>query len=264
MPSYLFLWNPTKDTHSFRDYNRVRAEAEAGKPYVTRWICPSRRPRPGDIAYLQRTGPENNGVFARGVVTQGAHDNGNGVQVVRLTLDSFLPLGQEIARARIVAHAKYRRRWMPMASGNVIPEPILHSIEALWPRATRRQTPTEDDTDALRAEELVGLEGQALRRMVLHRKRERSLRDRKIADTLNRGKALVCEVPGCGFDFARVYGSLGVGYAQVHHLFPLAQRESAQPTALSDLAIVCANCHAMIHRGGNSHDLATLIPRRSR
>jgi hypothetical protein len=260
MSFYLFLWNPTKDTRSFRDYDQVVANAASGKPYVTRWICPSRRPRPGDIAYMQRTGPKNNGVFARGVVTQGAHLGHDGTQVVGLSLNEFLPVGSELSRARIIAHADYDAPWTPMASGNVIPEQIRTAIEALWPASTATQT----EPAAIESEELVGLEGEVLLRMVRHRKREQYLRDRKIADVLRREGSLVCEVPGCGFDFARVYGPLGVGYAQVHHLLPLAQRDSGEPTSMADLAVVCANCHAMIHRGGESRELESLISSRKK
>ena len=134
MSSYLFLWNPTKDPRSFHDYSRVIADAAAGKAYVTRWICPSRRPQPGDLAYLQRTGPSNNGLFARGVVTRAVFKRDDGIQVVQLSLDRFLPLGAEISRAEILAHADFSGRWMPMASGNVIPEPIETAIRELWPK----------------------------------------------------------------------------------------------------------------------------------
>ena len=67
MPAYLFLWNPRQDNASFRDFDQVCADAATGRPYETRWVCPSRKPQPGDIALLQRTGKEHNGVFARGV-----------------------------------------------------------------------------------------------------------------------------------------------------------------------------------------------------
>ncbi|MDP2367701.1 HNH endonuclease [Rhodoferax sp.] len=259
LSSYLFLWNPNKDTRSFRGYEQVVADASVGKSYVTRWICPSQRPRPGDIAYMQRTGPKNNGVFARGVVTQGAHSQDDGMQVVCLSLDEFLPVGSELSRARIIAHSDYTSTWSPMASGNVIPERILAAIETLWPPSTTIEPIPLIDTDAFDVEELVGLEGEVLHRMIRHHKRERYLRDRKIADVLGSRGSLACQVPGCGFDFARAYGTLGEGYAHVHHLLPLAQRDSAQPTSLSDLAVVCANCHAMIHRGGESRELGSLI-----
>jgi predicted HNH restriction endonuclease len=32
---------------------------------------------------------------------------------------------------------------------------------------------------------------------------------------------------------------------------------------LADLAVVCANCHVMVHLGGGSRALETLIPGRS-
>ncbi len=111
-------------------------------------------------------------------------------------------------------------------------------------------------------EELVGLEGAPLQRLVAHRRRERRLRDAKIAQALNGAKGrLRCEVPGCDFDFERVYGALGAGYAQVHHLDTLSMRSRPSTTSLDRLAIVCANCHAMIHRHGQNRSLKLLIPK---
>lgn len=108
--------------------------------------------------------------------------------------------------------------------------------------------------------ELTALEGAARMALVRHRKREQSLRDAKVAETrkLGNGK-LQCEVPGCGFDFEVVYGELGRDYAQVHHLKPLGDRTKPSQTKLDDLAVVCANCHAMIHRGGKCRPLNGLI-----
>ena len=58
--------------------------------------------------------------------------------------------------------------------------------------------------------------------------------------------ALRCE--GCGFDFAATYGELGHGFAECHHVVPLADLRAGSRTRLSDLVILCANCHRMIHR----------------
>lgn len=116
--------------------------------------------------------------------------------------------------------------------------------------------------EPLEPEELIGLEGEARKHMVVHRTRERGLRVAKIQRALraNNGR-LRCEVPGCGFDFAQTYGELGRTYAHVHHVKPLGGRARKSPTDLSGLAIVCANCHAMIHRWGESRGIKTLIPR---
>ena len=109
---------------------------------------------------------------------------------------------------------------------------------------------------------ITALEGQSRKLLVRHRKREAKLRLAKIAIALKANKGrLVCEVPRCGFDFLLVYGDIGRGYAHVHHLRPLAgMDELGEATSLEDLALVCANCHSMIHNGGHCRDLATLIP----
>ena len=59
---------------------------------------------------------------------------------------------------------------------------------------------------------------------------------------------VTCQV--CGFDFESAYGKLGKDYCQVHHITPLSEiAENHYVDALRDLIPLCANCHAMIHRG---------------
>lgn len=109
--------------------------------------------------------------------------------------------------------------------------------------------------------EMAWFEGSRRRLFVYHRRREAAARRAKIADTLARKKGrLVCEVPKCGFDFAKRYGELGIGYAQVHHKLALSKApREGQKTKLTDLAIVCANCHVMIHRNGDCRPLEWLL-----
>jgi 5-methylcytosine-specific restriction enzyme A len=125
---------------------------------------------------------------------------------------------------------------------------------------TREANPVVPAVDASDFE-LAWFEGEARRRFILHRRREGAARREKIKDVLARnGGSLYCEVPRCGFDFTSKYGKLGEGYAHVHHLKPLKFAPNAgRKTLLSDLAIVCPNCHAMIHLGGQCRDMANLI-----
>jgi 5-methylcytosine-specific restriction enzyme A len=51
----------------------------------------------------------------------------------------------------------------------------------------------------------------------------------------------------CSFDFGRTYGARGLGYIECHHRTPLHVTGETQ-TRLSYLALVCSNCHRMIHR----------------
>jgi predicted HNH restriction endonuclease len=61
----------------------------------------------------------------------------------------------------------------------------------------------------------------------------------------NNGK-LACDV--CDFDYTTVYGDLGVGFIECHHRIPVSDLQPGAKTKLSDLALVCANCHRMLHR----------------
>jgi hypothetical protein len=96
------------------------------------------------------------------------------------------------------------------------------------------------------------------RKLVSHliRERNRGLVERKKRLVLEAAGRLACEV--CGFDFRERYSTLGDGFCEVHHRLPLSEAESQVQTRLEDLAIVCANCHRMIHRGGVIRELAVV------
>lgn len=56
-----------------------------------------------------------------------------------------------------------------------------------------------------------------------------------------------CKV--CGFDFKKVYGPIGEGFIEVHHVESLARL--APGTILNpivDLVPLCSNCHSMAHK----------------
>lgn len=57
----------------------------------------------------------------------------------------------------------------------------------------------------------------------------------------------VCQV--CNFDFGATFGELGSGFIHVHHLKPLGELGGEyELDPINDLAPVCPNCHAMLHR----------------
>jgi 5-methylcytosine-specific restriction protein A len=71
-------------------------------------------------------------------------------------------------------------------------------------------------------------------------------RDPRLRDEAIRIHGLACMA--CGFDFAKTYGSFGAGFAEVHHMIPLADAGSRKTDPTTDLKILCANCHRMVHR----------------
>ncbi|MBT2663609.1 HNH endonuclease [Bacillus sp. ISL-45] len=55
-----------------------------------------------------------------------------------------------------------------------------------------------------------------------------------------------CEV--CGFDFVEHYGEIGEGYIEGHHTKPVSEMGETGLTMVEDIAIICSNCHRMLHR----------------
>lgn len=84
----------------------------------------------------------------------------------------------------------------------------------------------------------IGVEGRKRLVMHLRRERNRALVGRKKASAAS----LACEI--CGFDSASFYG---VDYCEAHHVVPLADLAEGTETTIDDLALVCANCHRIIH-----------------
>jgi hypothetical protein len=61
----------------------------------------------------------------------------------------------------------------------------------------------------------------------------------------------------CNFDFEETYGSLGEDFIECHHLKPMAL-DKERVTTTDDVAVVCSNCHRMIHKGGKLRTIAEM------
>ncbi|MDG0800842.1 HNH endonuclease [Pectobacterium polaris] len=95
-------------------------------------------------------------------------------------------------------------------------------------------------------QEAMGVEGNPRFRAHIQRERNSKIIKEKKRIILREKGHLKCEV--CNFDFFEFYGEDGYGFCEVHHLIPLHKSDGATITKLSDLAIVCSNCHRIIHR----------------
>jgi len=76
-------------------------------------------------------------------------------------------------------------------------------------------------------------------------------RNSKLAKEAKKVHGYTCQV--CEFDFGKTYGKLGEMYIEAHHLVPISKLpkdKKIELSALKDFAVVCANCHRMIHRKG--------------
>ena len=70
-------------------------------------------------------------------------------------------------------------------------------------------------------------------------------------------KGYKCEA--CNFNFEDKYGELGKKFIEAHHLVSFASlNEGDTKLSLNDFAVLCSNCHRMIHRLKDSSNLDEL------
>ena len=90
------------------------------------------------------------------------------------------------------------------------------------------------------------IEGAILEKQHKYKERNPKVVRAKKALVLKEKGYLQCEA--CDFIFKDKYGEIGDGYIECHHIVPLADIDVQKETKISDLALVCANCHRMLHR----------------
>lgn len=93
---------------------------------------------------------------------------------------------------------------------------------------------------------LLSPEGKKKFRTHLVRERNRKNVRLKKEQVKKQTGLLVCEA--CNFDFNDQYGGLGIDFCEVHHTVPLSRLSPTDKIFLDDLAILCSNCHRMIHK----------------
>lgn len=111
---------------------------------------------------------------------------------------------------------------------------------------------TDDaDLDSLNAEEEM-FDGERKQRIATYHNRNQKLRNKAIEI-----HGFECMV--CGFSFEKKYGARGYGFIEVHHLNPVSSLDEATPVdPKKEMAVVCSNCHTMIHRENDNLSLDEL------
>lgn len=73
--------------------------------------------------------------------------------------------------------------------------------------------------------------------------------------------ALGTKCMGCDLEMNDVYGEIGKGLIHAHHLVPLSELEDETAVQLNprtDFAVLCPNCHSIIHRQDDVADIGQL------
>jgi hypothetical protein len=82
------------------------------------------------------------------------------------------------------------------------------------------------------------MEGETYRKEAIFRRRNRTL-----IQAIKANSDYRCEV--CGFSFREAYGAIGQEYIIAHHLRLISS--GVAKTTPDDVALLCANCHSMVH-----------------
>ena len=172
-----------------------------------------------------------------------AFEHGNSFETVALQwLGEDEPPPNLVASWRRCPPAERRRGWDYRAT--LPPGGVREFVESVagFPLGPL-ELPEEDDIG-------LNLEGRACLRF--HKQIERRPHLARLAK-LHHG--YVCQ--GCGFDFEGKYGALGHKYIEAHHLHPLGSRLGIATLTdpARDFAVLCSNCHRMIHRSEHISDV---------
>jgi 5-methylcytosine-specific restriction protein A len=175
-----------------------------------------------------------------GRATEDRYRNTNGVYMKMMNFRRFDPESAAEGRVGLTRGNKLEESvWNEFANDR----PRLREVAAAIMSALRDDREWQDEQ--AEDDNFEAPEGRVLTRVHMSRERNRALVEKKKAAAIAQTGRLACEV--CSFDFGVRYAERGRGFIEVHHLRPLHTLEDGHKTKLGDLALVCANCHRMIH-----------------
>ena len=251
MPTYLLNWNPNR----FK-WEKLAADSAAtyrGEIVHDSWSTGGAKAiQPGDRIFLGRQGVEPKGVIASGVAASPYFEAEHWEDPRKMTtynkvdFDTILDPQSLLPRSKLVQGVLQTVKWSSQRGGILINDDAAVQLEKKWDDHLRAiRFPVADEEQQATA--IFGNEGRI--KVRVHRERERNpaLVHAKKADALRRFDKLECEV--CKFVFKDRYGNHGTGFIECHHREPLSaiKQNRGRRVTMADLALVCANCHRMLH-----------------
>lgn len=166
--------------------------------------------------------------------------NPSGVSMKLSNFQRFDPAFQNTGRKGLANGARGDEEvWQEFADDRTRLRATAAAIRAALEQAPQLVTAPDTSPDVEAAE------GAILTRLHHYRERDAGLARKRKAQALSVHGRLTCEA--CNFDFAKAYGGRGEGFIEAHHTKPLETLQANAKTKLSELALLCANCHRMIH-----------------
>lgn len=108
-------------------------------------------------------------------------------------------------------------------------------------------------TDEIIDSDSFGYEGERKYELHLKIERDAKLRKKKLLEFQTENGGIYCEL--CSFNFLDKYNFLTKNIIEVHHILPLRDLKHGVKTKLTDLMLLCSNCHFAIHQGDAEENL---------
>lgn len=245
MATWLLTWNPS--LWEWTSLATEASEVQRTGRLASRWSCGNaRRIQPDERFFLLKQGTNPAGVLGSGFVTsspfQAAHWMGSGLAwYVRIEFDVLFD-SPPIRRDKLLRGPRSLRStvWRSQASGVRVPEPVTVALEQLWAKVSDLPGAFPPDVEVV---DNPALPEGGVRRVAVNRYERNVVARKRCLD--HHGYS--CSV--CGVLLSEVYGPVATRLIEVHHLVPLsAIGRDYRVNPVKDLAPICPNCHAVVHR----------------
>lgn len=244
MGTFLITWNPKLWPW---DDLPIQAKRVARRGYASdSWKFNAHRMvRVNDRVFLLRVGPRDPGLMASGWVVSEPRQYKTKLKqkgrkyawCVDVDFDTLLAHGTAVFPRKQLERGIFRRmNWSTRKSGTPIPESVASALESAWSDFLGKPRPIAPKV----LSDLSDYEGGRIEMTAYRRGRSRKLRDEAI-----QASSGICEV--CQRDYSRLLNGKGLRVLQVHHKRQLGFRDEPTLTRIGDLAVVCANCHLLVH-----------------
>lgn len=237
MRAYLLTWNPGIK-HFWKDMQEILNNREID------WSCGNRKDMPkGSRVFVLRQGAEPRGIIASGFTTSEVYSQrhwiperasrGDMANYVDVRLDTVREPDDVLPRSILDQGVFKSVYWDTPASGIEIPSEAAKALERLWKgNGSQRVTSAKARV-------------QAVENTLTEARRYIRQRDRKLRMTALAAARGICA--GCRRNYGEFLNGLGIRVLQVHHLKQMSASDAPRITTAKDLAVVCANCHTLIH-----------------
>jgi predicted HNH restriction endonuclease len=247
--AFLLTWSPK--SLKWDNLDDIIVSVRRGKPYDTDWSTGKNKSIPeGATFFMLRQRVEPRGIFASGTVTSDHYAGQSWREGVRrkenyndIRIESIRdPMNEPILRTSVLADIDVH--WNTQVSGIEIHQPFLKEVERRWHQLLGK--PNSIPSLVGDADDYEANEWRSRLHTRLERERDNRLVRLKKEKVLRETGKLACEC--CGFDFCVQYGELASGFAECHHRRHVSKLRKGEKTTRPSLAVVCANCHRVLHR----------------